>query len=80
MFQPWGGMEPLPTAVRARLGVSHGTITVGKGEERTSFRKKDHEWNKKYNGKDDQEPKNSSPPEILSLMNVKLDKGLDLGP
>jgi hypothetical protein len=80
MFQPWGGMEPLPTAVRARLGVSHGTFTVGKGEERTSFRKEDHEWNKECNGKDDQEPKNSSPSEKLSLMNVRSDKGLDLGP
>ena len=68
MFQPWGGMEPLPTAVRARLGVSHGTFTVGKGEERTSFRKEDQEWNKECNGKDDQEPKNSSPSEKLSLM------------
>jgi hypothetical protein len=80
MFQPWGGMEPSPTAVRARLSVSHGTFAVGKGEERTSFRKEDHEWNKKCNRKDDQEPKNSSPSEILSLINVRLDKGLDLRP
>jgi hypothetical protein len=73
-------MEPSPTAVRARLGVSHGTFTVGKGKGRTSFRKEDHEWNKECNRKDDQEPKNSSPSEKLSLMNVRLDKGLDLGP
>jgi len=73
-------MEPLPTAVRARLDVSHGTFTVDKGEERTGFRKEDQEWNKECNGKDDQEPKNSPPSEKLSLMNVRLDKGLDLGP
>jgi hypothetical protein len=80
MFQPWGGMEPFPTAVRARLGISHDTLTVGKGKERTSFRKEDHEWNKECNRKDDQEPKNSSPSEKLSLMNVRLGKGPSLGP
>jgi hypothetical protein len=72
-------MEPLPTAVRARLGVSHGTFTVDKGEELTSFRKEDHKRNKEYNRKDDQEPKNCSPSEKLSLMSIRLDKDLDLG-
>jgi hypothetical protein len=42
----------------------------------TSLGKEDHEWDEEGNGKDGQEPENSSPSEELGLLEVRRVKVL----
>jgi len=56
---PLGGIEPLPTCVRAGENVSKPQYA--NGVVLTSFGEEDSEHDKESGGKDDEKPENGSP-------------------